>query len=399
MTQRSCIPVVRLAGLFTLTLGLFACDSDKPIKCRFVGQTTLTENPATQLASASLLPAGDNGFVLAGLDGTTVHWAPLSRAGVVGTASTFAIVETTVLPPRLAALAKTTAGDQLLAVYGTSNANNQILIQAVTQVAGEAAAAPKTLATLPAGLNLADVRMAVGNSRTGLRALVAWGLVNQPGTKIETRVLGADATQVGEVISLDPGENWTCLQFVPSRSDWGLSWIRTPASGNFRVVIEEGQDVGTTLARYTVGMNTNDTTCPVVAPSERGYVFGFQTRAGTWVTDYEILSSTVSSEFVAAGVRFGTPDQQPPIGGVASMGLDAAVLFGLTRGPEVWLFDPFGSRVGSELKLPANVGGVGAVSSWPSGAALYTTYREGVPATLGPSAGPRWFMKVECPSN
>jgi hypothetical protein len=53
--------------------------------------------------------------------------------------------------------------------------------------------------------------------------------------------------------------------------------------------------------------------------------------------------------------------------------------------------------IGDALKLPAPKGNVGPVSTYSTTSAFFATYREGTAAV--PDEGPRWFMKVECPSN
>ena len=399
MTTRSLFWLMGPLGLLSATL---SCTSDKPVKCIYSEPKKLTENAATMIPSSTLIGVGTN-FVLAGLAqtavGTTASWAPLSAIGVVQPASTITLIETPVIAPQVAVTSRVTPGDQLVVVYGIMNADLQIELRAVTQFLGEAQAAPISLKVLPKGLAVTDVRFAVGSSRTGLRALVAWGLANQPGTKIETLLLGANGVAVGTPLSFDAPDTWKCLQFVPSRTDWGLSFVRiTPSStGKPWFVIEEGRDNNNTLARYNVSLSTADVSCPVVAPSDRGYLISWQTMNGTWVSDYNIEKSAVSAEFVAGAVRFGDQSEQPPIAGVAAMGFDAAVTFGVKKGPQVWLFNAFGAHVGEELKLPAPSGSVGPISTWPLSNAFYATYREGT----APSAaeGPRWFMKVECPAN
>lgn len=377
---------------------LSSCGEDEPVKCRFTESRELPEGLATSLSGAKLLAANGN-FVLAGIDGTTVQWVPVSANGELSAASTFVLTEPTALAPQLALTGRTTPGDQLVAVYGTANAEGQLTLRAVTQVAGEAAAAPVTVATLPRGLASGDVRLAVGSTRTGSRALVAFGLASQPGTKLQTLVLGANAAPVGPALEFPPGvPSWQCLQFLPSRTDWVLSWVEVPPTGNAKIVIQEGSASNGALTRYNVGLGTNDVGCPVMGPSSRGYVMSWQTKTGTWVLDYETNATGVIPEFVAGTIRFGGPEQQPPVSGVASMGLRSAVTFGVKEGPEVWLFDIFGAREGRELKLPSSVGSVGLVSTWPVDDAFFVTYREGVPASSGPSEGPRRFMKVDCPA-
>ncbi|MDX2018733.1 MAG: hypothetical protein SF187_00725 [Deltaproteobacteria bacterium] len=394
MTSRLVLALVGFVGWGAAA----GCTSDKPVKCVYREPKALAENAATMMADASLLPAGKD-FVLAGIAGMNVSWAPVTAAGVAGAASTLTITETPVIAPRLAVTARATPGDQLVVVYGVLNAEMQIELHALTQVAGEAAAGPVLIKALPAGVKLADIRTAVGSSRTGQRALVAWAFADQPGTKIETITLGANAAAVGPAITMDAPEVWQCLQFVPSRLDWSLSWVRYKPSNSPKpwFVVEDHRDNDSASARYNVSLSTEEVSCPTVSPTDRGYLIGWQTKQGTWVTDYDIASSSVSGNFVAGAIRFGSPDDQPPVSGVASMGFDMAVTFGVKQGPQVWLFNAFGAHVGDELKLPSNKGAVGPVSTWPLQNAFYATYREGT--TVAAPEGPRWFMKVECPAN
>jgi len=96
-------------------------------------------------------------------------------------------------------------------------------------------------------------------------------------------------------------------------------------------------------------------------------------------------------------VRFGNQADQPPIAGLTAMGLDTSVTFGVKSGPQVRLFNAFGELIGDPLKLPAPKGNVGPVSTSSTTSAFFTTYREGTAAV--PDEGPRWFTKVECPTN
>jgi hypothetical protein len=394
MKRRSLFALVGLMGLGSAAL---SCGSDKPPKCVYRDAKPLTENAATKILDAKLISVGKD-FVVAGIDGMTASWAPLTAAGIVGAASTLTLTETPVIPPQLAVTSRTTPGDQLVVVYGIMNAQMQIELRAVTQFAGEAAAAPISVKVLPAGLALADVRVTVGSSRTGQKALVAWGLAEQPGTKIETILLGANGALAGAPISFDAPDSWKCLQFVPSRSDWGLSWVRLPSTGNPWFVVEEGRDSNFSLARFNVSLSTAvEVGCPSVVTSDRGYLIAWQTLKGTWVTDYNIAAGAVNPNFVAGAVRFGDQANQPPIAGLTAMGLDTSVTFGVKSGPQVWLFNAFGALIGDALKLPAPKGNVGPVSTYSTTSAFFATYREGTAAV--PDEGPRWFMKVECPSN
>ena len=137
--------------------------------------------------------------------------------------------------------------------------------------------------------------------------------------------------------------------------------------------------------------------CPSVVTSDRGYLIGWQTVKGTWVSDYNIAVGAVNPNFVAGAVRFGNQADQPPIAGLAAMGLDTSVTFGVKSGPQVWLFNAFGALIGDPLKLPAPKGNVGPVSTSSTTNAFFATYRESTAAV--PDQGPRWFMKVECPAN
>lgn len=395
MKRRSLFALVGVMGLSSATS---SCGSDKPPKCVYRDAKALTENAATKMLDAKLISVG-TGFVVAGIDGMTANWAPLTAGGVVGTASTLTLTETPVIPPQLAVTSRTTPGDQLVVVYGIMNAQMQLELRAVTQFAGEAAAAPISVKVLPAGLALADLRVAVGSSRTGQRALVAWGLAEQPGTKIETLLLGANGALAGAPISSDAPDSWKCLQFVPSRSDWGLSWVRLLGTGNPWLAIEEGRDNGFISAHFNASFSTAvEVGCPSIVTSDRGYQFAWQTVKGTWVSDYNILAGggSVNPNFVAGAIRFGDQANQPPIAGLTSMGLDTAVTFGVKSGAQVWLFNAFGALIGDPLKLPASKGNVGPVSTHSTTSAFFATYREGTVAA--PDEGPRWFMKVECPT-
>jgi hypothetical protein len=394
MKRRSLFAVVSLIGLGSVAL---SCGTDKPAQCVYRDAKPLTENAATKMVGAKLISVG-KAFVIAGLDGMTASWASLSSTGVVGTASTLTLTETPILPPELAVTSRTTPGDQLVVIYAIMNAEMRIELRAVTQVAGEAAAAPISVKVLDKGLALEDLRIAVGSSRTGQRATVAWGLAGQPGTKIETLLLGANGALAGSPIVFDPTDSWKCLQFVPSRTDWALTWVKQGATGNPWLLLNEGQDSMASQYSSKVGLSTAEVTCPVVSNTTRGYLIAWQTVNGTWVSQYDIVNAnSVNGNFVVAAVNFGDVNQQPPIAGVTAMGFDNAVTFGVKSGAQVWLSNLQGVRVGDALKLPAPKGTIGPVSTISDVDAFYVTYRETPPTA--PLDGPRWFMKVECPTN
>jgi hypothetical protein len=401
--------------LTTFVLALPACKDTEPTGCRIALQSELTSTALSQMPNVRLDRAGD-GFVLIGVDeaGNVIRFAALSEAGVVGPETTF-MVPARMVGPFYAVAGKNTPGDQLLVVVGVAKEGvpNQIEMQVVTLDAGAAAPAPpKPLRDsmgrdlLPAGAPLGDLRVAMGTSKTGLRAALAWGFERQ-GVAPKVVVLGPDGEIQGNPVEArNAPPNWECLDVVSSRTDFGLSLI-VPPKGEVSPMWYIGElkdDAGSGLVLH-VPLTTKEVSCPAVTPSPRGYAFAWQTVDGTFFGEVDVTMDPppVAIHIVKGAVRFGGPQKQPPVACVASMEKDFALAYAALSGPQIDRFNVFGTPRGASLYLPT-AGRVAGISGWSTHGAMFLTYLDQTTSAAGGvSTGndlrnQRYLIKVMCPA-
>ena len=210
------------------------CGSDAPPCALIAGQYPLDESALALTKDVVLLRAGD-GFVLAGLNGTSVHWGRLSSTGEIAQETEFALPEqpaTTTgglpLGPVFAVISKTTSSVQLVTAVGVlqAGANDRYEIHAyVHDLESPAAPIMLTLGELAAAPSSGTIRLAAGNSPSGTGvALVLWGVEGQR-APISFQMLGADGALVGKVQKLldDPDPNnipsWSCAKTTQNGSN------------------------------------------------------------------------------------------------------------------------------------------------------------------------------------
>lgn len=396
----------RALGLLWLAT-IAGCKDKAPPGCRIAESVTLPASALTSTEEAWLQRAG-TGFVLLGSEGDEVRWAPLALDGTVGTESKLTLPQRALRPePWFGATAKAAPGDQIIVAYVAPKAGSttQLQIVAITQSPGGAASAPIVLADLPAGVDPKIVRLAMGTSRSGQRAVLAWGFEGQDASP-SLLLLKGDAQPVGPPLTVrqGPGARWTCLDVVASRTDFGVSIVEAP-SGNtpstwrtfeLRDDGGRGPDVG-------IELDATPTGCVSSAPTANGYVVAFQNNDGTFFSDYDIAKGAVNSDIVAGALQFGGPARQPKVACISPMGLEYSLLFDRSSGPEAWRFDAHGNPQGGTLLLPS-AGDVGPLAIVGGSDAFYATYLDQRPAaaasgaTDGNSMGSaRYLVRVDCP--
>jgi hypothetical protein len=261
------------------------------------------------------------------------------------------------------------------------------------------------LADLPAGVDPKIVRLAMGPSHNGQHAALAWGFEGQDASP-SLLLLKADAQPVGPPIAVrsGPGVRWTCLDVVPSRTDFAVSILEGAGAGGastwrtfeMRDDGGRGPDVGIVL-------DVTPTSCVSVATTDAGYLIAYQNGNGTYFSNYEIDLNHVTSTILFGVLQFGGVARQPPVSCVAPMGLQLSLLLARSDGPEVFRFDAFGAPQGRSLLLPSAAGQVGPVSALPGRDAFWATYLDqragaGDASTDGNSMGnTRYLERVECP--
>lgn len=389
----------RLAWWLPALVALGACEKDLGPPCRIAQSVTMPASALTRTRDVTLVRAGA-AFALVGVDGDTLRWAPLSVEGAVGTESSLT------LPPRMlgpapwfGATAQSAPGDQLVVAYVVAKAPNQLQVVAVAQSPGQPPSAPVVLTDLPAGVDPKIVRLAMGTSQTGRRAVLTWGFEGQDAPP-QYLMLGAGAAPTAPAAAVYRGPlRWSCLGFNPSRTDFAISLLEAsvtpggpPTWRTFELKDDGGRgfDVG-------VGFDTLPTGCVTAAPTSRGYLLAYQNDNGTFYSDYDIDKSVVNSDIVAGVLQFGGLARQPRVALVTPMGGDFTLLFDRPQlGGEVWRIDAFGNPQGGRMLLPSTTGQGSSLSAVALHDALQATYLDG-PAEGTSSANSRMFVRVDCP--
>jgi hypothetical protein len=388
-------------------LSVGGCQKELAPPCRVAQSVTMAASPLTRMRDVTLQRAG-SGFVMVGVEAMremeegTVRWAPVSMDGVVGMESTMMVPARTLRPePWFGAVARVAAADQLVVAYVAPKpgAANQLQIMAVTQAVGQPRTAPVALVDLPAGVDPKIVRLAMGTSRSGQRALLTWGFEGQDAPP-QFLILRGDAQPVAPPAAVAGSPfRWSCLGLSASRTDFGVSLLQAPVTAGapptwrtFELKDDGGRgfDIG-------VGFDTIPTGCVTASPTPRGYLLAFQNVDGTFYADYNVEKGVVNSDIVVGVLQFGGAARQPRVACVSPMGGDFTLMFDRPQGGEVWRFDAFGNPQGGQLVLPNTAGQVGPLSAVPGSDTFWATYPDG-DSTTGSSTGiPRMFVRVDCP--
>jgi hypothetical protein len=295
-------------------------------------------------------------------------------------------------------------GDQLLVVYGVSTATGAIGLHLIAAVSGALPASPRPLAgidgapiVLPAPApGAAPWMLTMASSPSGKRALLAWGL---PGTTVAPKLLlldGAGVPRAPLTALPDSTAPWSCLAITQSRLQFGISRTVPAAGADDRLgwLFSELDEDGRSAKDFTLSLSTSEGGCPTVGPTPRGYTFTWQTRQGTYFADVDTTrdGDFYTSKFLKASVRFGGPDDQPPVSAVVSSGHDFSLIFDGPN-PTMDRFSLFGVPQGGTLALPG-MKRKGPLAAWTSLATVYMTYLD------QPDALPvRRFTKVGCPAS
>ena len=398
--------MLRVASLVAV-LSVVACKSTAPPGCRIAQSTSLPASALTLTRDAWIQRAGA-GLVLVGVEGDEVRWAPLALDGTLGLESKLTVPQRAARPGIVfGATSKNVPGDQLVVAYVAPKAGtNQSQLNAITQTAGAAASAPATVADLPAGVDPNIVRLAMGSSQTGQRAVLTWSFEGQDAPP-QFVLLKGDAMPVAPpaAVLMAPIPRSSCLSVVASRTDFAISVVEAGQPGTTAETIWrafELRDDGSHGSNLEIGLDAPVTSCVSAAPTPRGYVLAYQNNDGTYFADFDVGSGALNTDIVAGVLQFGGVARQPKIACIAPMGSEFGLLFERATGPEVWRFDAFGNPQGGSLFLPAS-GEVGPLSALPGRDTFQATYLDlGHAASSGTTDGnssgsTRQFIRVDCP--
>ncbi|HXU81229.1 MAG TPA: hypothetical protein VN914_07515 [Polyangia bacterium] len=394
----------RLASsLVGLLLAVAGCKDTSPPGCRIAQSTTLPASPLTLTSEVTVQRAGA-GLVLVGAAGDDIRWAPLGLDGTLGTESTLTLPQRLAKPaPVFATTGKSAPGDQLVVAFVAPKAGaaNQFQILAITQMPGGAAAAPVPLADLPPGVDPNIVRLAMGPSQTGQRAVLAWAFEGQdaPPSLVLLQADGQPAGMPAPVVAMNIPRG-SCLQVMPSRGDFAVSITEGGAAGLPSIWRTfERNDDGKRPVNVEIHLDHVNVGCISAAPTPRGYVLAYQNNDGTYFSDFNIDKGTINSDIVAGVLQFGGAAKQPKVACIAPMGSEYSLLFDRVTGPEVWRFNAFGDPQGASLFLPSSAGQIGPLSALPGKDTFHATYLDQGRGSTGgnPSGNTRYLVRVDCP--
>jgi hypothetical protein len=392
-----------LAGLALMA----GCKDTKAPGCRIAQSTNLPASALTLTSNVTLQRAGA-GLVVVGLEGDEVRWAPLALDGTLGTESKLTLPQRQARPGiAFATVAKSAPGDQLVVAFVAPKAGvaNQQQLTAITQQTGGAASAPVVLADLPPGVDPNIVRLAMGPSQTGQRALLTWNFDGQDAPP-SFLILGPDAQPMGMPAAAinAPIPKGSCLAVTSSRTDFAVSITENPGEPGQAVTWHafELRDNGGHGSNITMILGHPVVGCISSSPTVRGYVLTYQNNDGTYFADFNVGAGTLNEDILAGVLQFGGVARQPKVACVSPMGSEYSLLFDRSTGPEVWRFDAFGNPQGGSLFLPST-GQIGPLSALPGKDAFLATYLDqgkgGASGSTGGNAtgNTRYLVRVDCP--
>ena len=378
------------------------CGSEQPLCAQIGQQAPLGNSPLALTRNAKLLRAGD-GFVLAGIDGTTVRWGQLSRTGTLSGESSFELpptekIATTAggkpLGPLFAVTGKAAPGDQLVVITGVlqdQSKDHYELHAWVHDLGSQVQPTMHVVGVQMAVANSGPIRLAVGNTANGKQALVVWAVEGQA-VPIHYQMLGPDGALVGkpgEIADASYTARWTCLATAQNAQNLAVTLIESPNSSHPqwpRWRRFEIGDSGSMGGPAQIDLNLDVTDCRIVSThTSEGYLLAWQNNASNGGTSFasfvpsspdsgtEAIDEVVTRP-VLASAYYGGYAQMPKLDWIAPVGYEFTIGLVGSRGPEVRRFDLFADPKGRPLYLPSVAGNTDLISSWVGNDAVYVTY-------------------------
>jgi hypothetical protein len=397
------------ASIIVLTsLWWAGCGSDAPLCAQVGQQIPLTASPLSLTRDTALVRAGD-GFVLAGLDGSTVRWGRLSSDGQISGESAFDLPEqpaTTAggqsLGPFFAVTSKTVPGDQLVVVMGVLQAgttDNYEIHVGVQDSGSPAAPVMQNLGAQAAAPTSGPIRLVAGSSPSGTRALVLWGVEGQL-APIHFQMLGADGALVGNqgTIEDDPDPNnippWSCLDTTQNNAaNLAITLVEAPGQhgqnheGKYAWRHFKINDDGAITGIDEIDLDSlNVSDCRILSTATSdGYLLGWQDNTAAGGTSFAVLtapppdagldiSGNVTTKPLLASALYGGYSSMPKLVWIAPAGFEFTLGLARPQGPEVVRFNDVADPRGRALYLPSASGNTGPVSAWVGSDAVYATY-------------------------
>jgi hypothetical protein len=393
-----------------ISLWWAGCGSDAPFCAQVGQQIPLTASPLSLTRDTSLVRAGD-GFVLAGLDGSTVRWGQLSSSGEITGESNFKLPDgeqpatrtgEDPLGPFFAVTSKITAGDQLVVVMGVlqQGTTDHYEIHALTYDLGsQSPSSDHILGTQAAASTSGPIRLVAGSSPSGTRALVLWGVEGQL-APIRYQMLGTDGALVGNqgTIDDDPDPNnipqWSCLGTTQNNAtNLAITLVEAPGQhgqnheGKYAWRHFKINDDGAITGIDEIdldSLNVSDGRILSTATPD-GYLVAWQDNTARGGTSFAVLTEpppdadpntpgNVTTNPLMESALFGGYANMPKLAWIAPAGFEFTLGLARSQGPEVVRFNDVADPRGRTLYLPSVSGNTGPVSAWVGSDAVYVTY-------------------------
>ena len=384
------------------------CGSDAPLCAQVGQQIPLTASPLSLTRDTALVRAGD-GFVLAGLDGSTVHWGQLSSSGEITGESAFDLPEqpaTTAggqsLGPLFAVTSKTVPGAQLvvvMAVLQAGTTDNYEIHVGVHDLGSPVPPVMQILDVQAAAPTSGPIRLVAGSSPSGTRALVLWGVEGQL-APIRYQMLGADGALVGNQGTIDDASDpnnipqWSCPGTTQNNAaNLAITLVEAPGAtgqnhpGQYAWRHFKIDDSGAITGIDEIDLDSLTVSdCRILSTATSdGYLVAWQDNTATGGTSFAVLTGpppdsgpdtpgNVTTNPLLASALYGGYSNMPKLAWIAPAGYEFTL--GLTRsqGPEVVRFNDVADPRGRALYLPSVSGNTGPLSAWVGRDAAYVTY-------------------------
>lgn len=380
--------------LFQLFVGLLAiavagCPSD-PVRSNCEIANYRIEGTALTLLPDARLDAVGDDFVLMGTDGNNVHWATLSRSGVIGEEHLIDVPARSA-GPWFAMAGVDAPADHVVIAYVPMDAATTGMVNLTTFTVRSdniGRSAPAVLGQIPTAS-----QVAMSSSRAGMHAGIAWGVPGVP--LVSGRVLGGDGLAIGSELPLGTPGDFTCLRFSPGKGDMTIGYVDmsgTPPEPRYVTTEISASGVADPSFRLHVGLQPPS--CIEVTPTSVGYGLAWHSAGiGTYLGTFNPSTMQFPTFDVLPDVVVSGPP--PGLGGLGWTGKNYLVIFTRQNGGEAWPVDAMGKRQGVLPVFPSMTGHTGALSSQPVGTTVYVTYADYDSAAS--DSGIRFLVRVSCP--
>ena len=364
--------------------------------CQVARQLVLPDTTPLALIPDVQIERAGSGFVLLGVDDTSVRWTAIDANGRFGIERAYPLPAGTVRAYYGLAGAES-PGDRVIIGLLTTAANGSDaelhLVAAPTD--GSTPPAPGiAIATFGGGANAQSLpSIAMGTSASAMFAGVAW---IDTGALLPMYAFVDGQGEIGgppAVIDAEPVAGFDCLGFGPGKQELTISYQRAPLDSRLApnwLIADIMIGGGISTLKLNVALPGGLMSCArsvLYTPAGGGspeYAMVWQDGSGSWLSIYYGPQTNMLKSFpFASSTDFGGAGLQPKLAGLAAFGNDFGVLFARPGSVELWRVDQAGDRRAGTLVLPSRQGDIGAVSSVSSTGRLTSTYADLTGAGMG----------------